>query len=83
MDKKTEIKVMELSFTILEKILLAKKYENKNEVLDYAIKSLETARSNDKMPVELKMAYLEAVTKLKGLSFEEINEIISILKDED
>ena len=83
MDKKTEIKVMELSFTILEKILLAKKYENNNELLDYAIKSLETARSNDKMPVELKMAYLEAVTKLKGLSFEEINEIISILKDED
>lgn len=83
MDKKTEIKVMELSFTILEKILLAKKYENKNEVLEYAIKSLETARSNDKMPMELKMAYLEAVTKLKGLSFEEINEIISILKDED
>ncbi len=83
MDKKTEIKVMELSFTILEKILLAKKYESKNEVLEYAIKSLETARSNDKMPMELKMAYLEAVTKLKGLSFEEINEIISILKDED
>lgn len=83
MDKKTEIKVMELSFTILEKILLAQKYENKNQVLDYAIKSLEIARNNDKLPNELKLAYVEAVTKIKNLSFEEINEIISILKDED
>lgn len=83
MDKKQEIKIMELSFTILEKILLAKKYNDKKEVLEYAIKCLETAKNNDKMPNELKMAYLEAVTKLKGLSFQEINEIISILKDED
>ena len=83
MEKETQIKIMELSFTILEKILLAKKYNSKQEVLEYAVKSLEMARANDKMPQELKMAYLEAVSKLKGLTFEEITEIISILKDED
>lgn len=83
MDKKQEIKIMELSFTVLEKILLAKKYDDKKQVLEYAIKCLETARNSDKMPNELKMAYLEAVNKLKGLTFEEIQEIISILKDED
>lgn len=83
MDKSAQIKVMELTFTVLEKILLAKKYESKEEVLQYAVKCLETARANDKMPQELKMAYLEAVSKIKNLSFEEIQEIISIIRDED
>lgn len=83
MNKDSQIKIMELSFTVLEKILLAKKYENKQQVLEYAIKSLEAARANDKMPNELKMAYLEAVSKLKALSFEEIQEIINILNDND
>lgn len=83
MERESKIRIMELSFTILEKILLAKKYESKQQVLEYAIKSLELARNNDKMPTELKMAYLEAVSKIKSLSFEEIKEIINIIKDED
>lgn len=83
MDRNSQIKVMELTFTVLEKILLAKTYNNKEEVLQYAVKCLETARASDKMPQELKVAYLEAVTKLKNLSFEEIQEIINIIKDAD
>lgn len=83
MEKESQIKIMELSFTILEKILLAKKFESKTDVLNYAIKCLETARKNEKMPNELKIAYIEAVTKIKALSFEEIKEIIAIIKDED
>lgn len=83
MNKEEQIKIMELSFTVLEKILLAKPFNSKQEVLEYAVKSLETAKNNGKMPNELKMAYLEAVTKIKALSFEEIKEVISIIKDED
>lgn len=83
MDRNSQIKVMELTFTVLEKILLAKTYNSKEEVLQYAVKCLETARASEKMPQELKIAYLEAVTKLKNLSFEEIQEIINIIKDAD
>lgn len=82
MDKKTQIKIMELSFTIMEKILTEKKYTNKEEVMSVVKNAIIIAEKNDQLPTEIKMAYTEAYEKLNSLTWDEMEEIRKII-DED
>ncbi len=82
MDNKTRIKILELSFNIMEKMLLSKDYTNKEELMQSAKKAVEISNKNEEMPIELKMAYAEAYKKLTSLTWEEILEIKEIISED-
>ena len=81
MDNKTRIKILELSFNIMENLLVSKDYKSKEELLASAKKGVELSNKDEKMPMELKMAYAEAYQKLNSLSWEEILEIKEIVSE--
>ena len=81
MDNKTRIKILELSFNIMENLLLSKDFKDKNELMSAAKKGVDISSKDDKMPLTLKMAYAEAYGKLDSLSWEEILEIKDIITD--
>lgn len=81
MDNKQRIKILELSFNIMENLLLSKDFQDKTELLAAAKKGVDISNKDDKMPLELKLAYAEAYSKLNSLSWEEILEIKDIISD--
>ena len=82
MDNKTRIKILELSFNVMENLLTSKDYANKDELMLAAKKAVEISNQNEKMPLELKMGYAEAYKKLEGLTWEEILEIKEIISED-
>ena len=82
MDNKKRIKVLELSFSIMENLLTSKKFESKEEIMTLAKKALDKSIDNKEMPIELKMGYAEAYRKLESLSWEEIKEVIEIISED-
>ena len=76
-------KNIDYSFKILEEILMLKKYNSREEVLELAETMVDVANKNEKASENIKEAYKEALNKLKTLSYEEINEIIGILSSYD
>ena len=82
MDNKTRIKILELSFNVMENLLTNKDYANKDELMLAAKKAVEISNQNQKMPLELKMGYAEAYKKLEGLTWEEILEIKEIISED-
>ena len=81
MDNKQRIKILELSFNIMENLLLSKEFKDKEELMVAAKKGVDISSKDEKMPMELKMAYAEAYSKLDSLSWEEILEIKEIITD--
>ena len=81
MDNKKRIKILELSFRSMENLLLSKDFKDKAELLVAAKKGIELSQKDEKMPIELKLAYAEAYSKLDSLSWEEILEIKDIITD--
>ncbi len=76
-------KVVDFSFKILEEVLMLKKYKNKEEVIEVAETMQRIATSNKNYSQNVKDSYKEAYRNLKTLSFDEMNEIISILSSYD
>ena len=76
-------KNVDYSFKILEEILMLKKYNSREEVLETAQKMVEVANKNDKCTQAIKDSYKEALNKLNTLSYDEMNEIIGILSSYD
>ncbi len=76
-------KVVDFSFKILEEILMLKKYKTKDEVIAVAEIMQRIANNNKSYSQNIKDSYKEAYRKLKTLSFDEMNEIISILSSYD
>ena len=76
-------KVVDFSFKILEEVLMLKKYKNKEEVIEVAETMQRIATSNKNYSQNVKDSYKEAYRKLKTLSFDEMNEINSILSSYD
>lgn len=83
MDNKTRIKILELSFNIMENLLMSKDFKNKEEIMTAAKKAVGISNKDEKMPLEVKMGYAEAYKKLEGLSWEEILEIKDIIGSDD
>ena len=81
MDNKQRIRILELSFNIMENLLLSKDFKDKDELMAAAKKGVDLSSKDAKMPIELKMAYAEAYTKLSSLSWEEILEIKDIIAE--
>ena len=79
-----EVPKVDYSFKILESILMLRSFKDKDEVLKVANAMAKVADENPKYSVSVKTSYKEACNKLNSLTFEEMQEIITILKsDED
>ncbi len=83
MDNKKRIKILELSFNIMENLLVSKDFKSKEELMTAAKNGVNISSKDEKMPIELKMAYAEAYQKLDSLSWEEILEIKEIIGDDE
>ncbi len=82
--EKLSVEAMELSFKVLETILVFKDYTSKEEVMKVAETMKEIALKNSKYPKTVKDAYVEACSKLKDLPFDDMMEIKEIItSDED
>lgn len=82
MDNKTRVKILELSFGIMENLLMAKDYKSREEVMSAVKKAVEISSKDEKMPIAVKMGYAEAYKKLDGLSWEEMKEIKDIISSD-
>ena len=75
---------VDYSFKILESILMLRTFNSKEEVIKIASAMAKVADENPKYSVSVKTSYKEACNKLNSLTFEEMQEIITLLKsDED
>ena len=82
--EKVSVEAMELSFKVLETILVYKEYKSKEEVMKVAETMKNVALENSKYPKTVKEAYIEAYSKLKELPFDDMMEIKEIItSDED
>lgn len=81
MENNISMEAMDLSFKILETILILKDYKTKAEVLKVANVMRGVALNSDEYPKTIKDAYIEAYKKLDGLTFEEMMEIKEIIED--
>lgn len=73
-------KVVELSFRVMESILKKVNFSTKEELLKFANEMREEANNGD-YPQELKLAYVEAINKIDGLSLEQLKELRDIISD--
>ena len=72
-------KVIELSYDLLEKIIMAINYKSKDDLVKLVSIMVEKVNSDSKYPELLKLAYADAQDKIGLLSLEQINEIKSII----
>ena len=82
MDNKQKIKILELSFQIMENLLMSKQFTSKEEVMASAKKAVDISSKDAKMPIEVKLGYAEAYKKLSGLTWEEMVEIKEIISED-
>ena len=75
------MEAMDLSFKILETVLVLKDYKSKEEVLKVAGVMRGVALDSEEYPKTVKDAYVEAYKKLEGLSYEEMMEIKEIIEE--
>lgn len=83
MENKQKIKILELSFQIMENLLMSKEFASKDEVMSSAKKAVDISSKDGKMPIEIKLAYAEAYKKLNGLTWEEMIEIKQIIGEDN
>lgn len=73
-------KVVELSFRVMESILKKVDFNDKQKLLDMAKEMRDEANAGD-YPEEIKLAYVEAINKIDGLSLEQLKELRDIISD--
>ncbi len=75
-------KVIELSFKVLESIILKCEGKDYDETMKVAQIMNQNAQIGD-YPEEIKLAYTEAISKLQTLNQDQINDLREMLKSED
>lgn len=75
---KNDPKVIETSYEILEKILVAIDFKTKEELVELATIMANKAENGD-YPQLLKLAYADAKHKVELLSLEQLNEVKRII----
>jgi|LGOV01.1.fsa_nt_gb hypothetical protein len=81
MDSELNTQAMELSFTILEDIIMIRPLTNKEDIMELARTAKNDVDISSEYPQVLKLAYKEMVNKLQSLTFEEVKEIREIIED--
>lgn len=75
---KNDPKVIETSYDILEKIVVAIDFKTKEELVELATIMADKAQNGD-YPELLKLAYQDAKHKVELLSLEQLNEVKRII----
>ena len=75
---KNDPKVIETSYNIMEKIIVAIDFKEKDELLKLADIMVKKVESGD-YPQLVKLAYADAKHKIELLSLEQLNEIKNII----
>ncbi len=75
---KNDPKVIEVSYDVLEKIVVAINFQTKEELLRLANIMVEKVKKGD-YPELLKLAYADALHKIELLSLAQLNEIKNII----
>lgn len=81
--EKVSVEAMELSFKVLETILVYKDYKSKEEVVKVAETMKNIALANARYPKTVKEAYVEACSKISDLPFSDMMEIKEIITSDD
>ena len=75
-------KVIELSFRVLESIILKCEGKNYEDTMKVAQMMNQNAQAGN-YPEELKLGYTEAINKLETLNESQINDLRDMLKSEE
>ncbi|MBQ7307207.1 MAG: hypothetical protein IJW82_01625 [Clostridia bacterium] len=70
-----DLKVYELGFTVMTKLLALKDYESKDEILAVASNALNLIKDDDTVSSNIKEAYQNAISRFKGMTWEEIKNV--------
>ncbi len=70
---------VDYSFSIIERILMYRKYKSMEDVLDISLAVMAVIGGDKRFSDEIKASYREAHNKIKKLSFSEVQEIVAIL----
>jgi len=80
MNNDINTKATELSFTVLEDIIMLMPLTSKEDIMALANATSQKVQNGKDFPQVLKLAYKEMLNKLKSLSFDEIKEIREIIE---
>ena len=81
MNEDMNAQAIELSFTVLEDIIMLRPLTNKKDIMEIASNAFKKVQEGKEYPQVLKLAYKEMVHKLEGLILEEIKEIRQIVEE--
>lgn len=81
MNEDMSAQAIELSFTVLEDIIMLRALTNKKDIMELASNALKKVQEGKEYSQVLKLAYKEMVHKLEGLTFDEIKEIRQIIEE--
>lgn len=70
-----ELRVYQLGFTVMTKLLALKEYESKDEVLTIANNALNLIKDDDTVSLDIKSAYENAISRFLSMTWEEIKNI--------
>lgn len=74
-DFQNDLKVYELGYTVMKKLLVLKDYKNKAEVIAVANMALDIIKDDDAVSSNIKEAYKNAISRFNGMTWEEIMNI--------
>lgn len=80
MNNDINTKAIELSFTVLEDIIMLMPLTTKEDIMALANATSKKVQNGRNFPQILKLAYKEMLNKLESLSFDEIKEIREIIE---
>ena len=70
-----DLKIYELGFTVMTKLLSLKDYKSKDEILAIANNALSLIKDDDTVSSNIKEAYQNAISRFSAMTWEEIKNV--------
>lgn len=70
-----DLKIYELCYTVITKLLALKDYQNKDEILVIANNALNLIKDDNTISSDIKDAYSNAISRFSSMTWEEIKNI--------
>lgn len=70
-----DLKIYELGYTVMTKLLALKDYQNKDEILVIANNALNLIKDDNTISSDIKDAYSNAISRFSSMTWEEIKNI--------
>ena len=74
-DFQNDLRVYELGYTVMKKLLVLKDYVNKNEVLAVANIAYDLVKDDENVSSDIKEAYKNAISRFNSMTWDEIMNI--------